>query len=386
MFYTEKDLKDTLGKELEISELAEQRIEDTYREIRGKRKESDRKHGKRKGMHAAAAAAATVILLSGTTVGAAYLSTHMDLLEHVFGQGSRQSQEAYDKVIEDGKGGQLTVTMPSREYVDVDEEQAKLAGQYAEEQNIVRSIGDYTLTVIDHMTDGNAGVVSMKLECADGIRALAGDQETNEAKGVYFTEDRDFSYSLEDVNGNLVAEKTVIDLERSTDTCWYLYASYVCTEPVDGLQLHLEQYDKKVSEADEYEGMNTIREEDILLTSQQMPRIEVVNEENGKRQFAYSEISLSLNLSNGFSLDEYVSEDGDSRFVDPYYVRYLALEYEDGSSYVILDQDNNVDNTNYVCGGMGEEQDVMNLVFNRMVDWGKVEKLVVNDVEFLIEE
>lgn len=176
------------------------------------------------------------------------------------------------------------------------------------------------------------------------------------------------------------------NLERSTDTCWYLYAGYVCTEPADGLQLHLEQYDKKVSEADEYEEMNTIREEDILLTSQQMPRTEVVNEENGKRQFAYSKISLSLNLSNGFGLDGYVSEDGDSRFVDPYYVRYLALEYEDGSSYVILDQDNNVDNTDYVCGGMGEEQDVMNLVFNRMVDWGKVEKLVVNDVEISIEE
>lgn len=384
MLYSEKDLKETLGQEMEISDVVEQRIQDTYEEIRKEKKKMGNTGRRRKGMRAAAAAAVAVILLSGTSAGAAYLSTHTDFLNHVFGQSSRQSGEAYDKVVEDGKGGQVTVTMPAREYVDLDEEQEKLAEKYVEKQDIVRNLGDYTLTVVDHMTDGNAGVVSLKLTCAQGIRALAGDQESNETKGIYFTDDRDFYYYLEDGAGNPVAEKTVMDLENSTDTCWYLYSSYVCTEPADSIQLHLEQYDKKISETETAEAPGVIREEDILLTARKMPETQLVNPENGERQLVYSAISLSLNLSNGFGLDEYVTGTGESRFVDPYYVTYIALEYQDGSRYVVLDDNNHVDNTNYLCGGMGETQDVLNLVFNRMVNWDEVEKLMVNDVEISI--
>lgn len=68
-----------------------------------------------------------VILISGTTAGAAYISAHTDLLGNVFGQQSRTTKEAYDTVVDNGKGG-TTVTMPSREYVAVDEAQAEKTG------------------------------------------------------------------------------------------------------------------------------------------------------------------------------------------------------------------------------------------------------------------
>ena len=49
---------------------------------------------------------------------------------------------------------------------------------------------------------------------------------------------------------------------------------------------------------------------------------------------------------------------------------------------ILLDE--NVDNTNYLCGEM-ENGDTIKIVFNRMVDWSQVETLVVNDVEISVQ-
>lgn len=84
------------------------------------RSEEIQKHQKSGEESMAAAAALAVLLISGTTAGAAYISAHTDLLGNVFGQQSRTTKEAYDTVVDNGKGG-TTVTMPSREYVAVDE-------------------------------------------------------------------------------------------------------------------------------------------------------------------------------------------------------------------------------------------------------------------------
>ena len=78
------------------------------------------------------------------------------------------------------------MTMPSREYVDVDEAMAeKLVEPYVEDLNITRQIGDYTLTIINNISDGNAGVLSLKLENPNGIKAIHADEGTNETKGAY---------------------------------------------------------------------------------------------------------------------------------------------------------------------------------------------------------
>ena len=107
-----------------------------------------------------------------------------------------------------------------------------------------------------------------------------------------------------------------------------------------------------------------------------------MNPENNKEQFAYSAISLSLNLANGFGLDDEIQKEDGQTFVDPYYLKKLVLKYKDGSEYTVLDE--NVDNTNYVCGEM-ENGDTIKIVFNRMVDWSQVETLVANDVEISVQ-
>ena len=57
-----------------------------------------------------------------------------------------------------------------------------------------------------------------------------------------------------------------------------------------------------------------------------------------------------------------------------------AVETKEENMEILLDE--NVDNTNYVCGEM-ENGDTIKIVFNRIVDWSQVETLVVNDVDKL---
>lgn len=251
---------------------------------------------------------------------------------------------------------------------------------YVEDLNITRKIGDYTLTIINNISDGNAGVLSLKLENPNGIKAIHADEGTNEAKGAYFTQDRDFYFYLEGADESLVADKMTIDSKKSSDTCYYLYSSYVCSAKNTDLKFHLEQYGKPVSELKDND-MAT-QKEDIALGIGKMPLTSAVNPENNKEQFAYSAISLSLNLANGFGLDDEIQKEDGQTFVDPYYLKKLVLKYKDGSEYTVLDE--NVDNTNYVCGEM-ENGDTIKIVFNRMVDWSQVETLVVNDVEISVQ-
>ena len=151
------------------------------------------------------------------------------------------------------------MTMPSREYVAVDEAQAeKLVEPYVEDLNITRKIGDYTLTIINNISDGNAGVLSLKLENPNGIKAIHADEGTNEAKGAYFTQDRDFYFYLEGADESLVADKMTIDSKKSSDTCYYLYSSYVCSAKNTNLKFHLEQYGKPVSELKDNDRKKTL--------------------------------------------------------------------------------------------------------------------------------
>lgn len=108
MLYTEKELQDTLKKDVTISKETEKRMQETYAQIRRDTKTSKKRGRKHTSM--AAAAALAVILISGTTAGAAYISAHTDLLGNVFGQQSRTTKEAYDTVVDNGKGG-TTVTL-----------------------------------------------------------------------------------------------------------------------------------------------------------------------------------------------------------------------------------------------------------------------------------
>lgn len=91
MLYTEKELQDTLKKDVTISKETEKRMQETYAQIRRDTKTSKKRGRKHSSM--AAAVALAVILISGTTAGAAYISAHTDLLGNVFGQSRAVRQK-----------------------------------------------------------------------------------------------------------------------------------------------------------------------------------------------------------------------------------------------------------------------------------------------------
>ena len=87
----------------------------------------------------------------------------------------------------------------------------------------------------------------------------------------------------------------MIDSKKSSDTCYYLYSSYVCSAKNTDLKFHLEQYGKPVSELKD-DDMAT-QKEDIALGIGKMPLTCAVNPENNKEQFARfreSEINVQL--------------------------------------------------------------------------------------------
>ena len=53
-------------------------------------------------------------------------------------------------------------------------------------------------------------------------------------------------------------------------------------------------------------------------------------------------------MSRGFGLSEQDAYDADPETI--------AIEYTDGSVYQVLDKEGHIDNTSYLCGGLGEKQ------------------------------
>lgn len=67
-------------------------------------------------------------------------------------------------------------------------------------------------------------------------------------------------------------------------------------------------------------------------------------------------------------------------------VDYLALEYKDGTQYVVLDDGAHLDNTDYGLGSGERPHMVARYVFNRLVDPSQVTAVVVNSQRYETEE
>lgn len=71
--------------------------------------------------------------------------------------------------------------------------------------------------------------------------------------------------------------------------------------------------------------------------------------------------------------------------IDPYEVKKIEIHYVDGSKYVVYDQVGNIDNTNYLCGGMGESKNVLGVAFNRIIDTSKIKDITVNNEKIIVK-
>ncbi|MDO4298470.1 MAG: hypothetical protein Q4C59_08355 [Lachnospiraceae bacterium] len=414
-----KEIEKRLAQNLELSPLAEQKVQEAYQIIRNMEKgkasadwneveqgenavsmtemKGSREQGGRRRYQwlLSPAAAAVCILMVGITAAASvYLLTQKEFLDHVFGNGSRDSIESHTEWM-DGNTDPIQVTYPAREYVDTDEKTVeRLIGNAVAHPGISRRIGAYTVTLEYVVSDGMSACASWKLECEEGIKAIdVSDPLYNESKGVPFTTERDFNFYLCDTQGAQRSGQMLLDQQNSTENCMYLYEMIPVfgmeTEKEEVWTLHMEQYQNTIAEfmrenpprtvyesrlQDVLVGVLTgeifkdpnqkiIWEEDISFTVNLVGTQEYQEGETEKIMFQCSPMSMMLSLGN-------FSE-------NPDFVEYLALRYKDGTEYVVVSRNDGdpVDNTNYTCS-YGTENLFM---FNRLVDWEKVEEVIVND-------
>ena len=363
-----------------------------------------RAHSKKKAprrffMQAVAAAAACIVL--PVVVYAAV--THADFYRNAFGNAGRQSVSAHEEVLDDGKGGQLTVTYPEREYVPIDEEMAEaLIGSNISSEPVEVQINDHKLTINSAVRDENAIVMEFTLECETGVTALNYSELDNEAKGAFMSEESTFSFRVDGT-----AENIYVDLEKSTETCLhcYYYGLFVfdgpladgksptldityadeplvdiyMNEPLDGSYMDESLDGSYMDESlDGTTDKSRIHEAQVAIPAEHtLDLLTFTSDAGGVLEL--SPISLSIDMGKGLGLTNLEA-------YDPIHLNTMSIHYTDGSSYQVYDKDGYVDNTAYMCGGCGAAQTEIMLMFNRLIDPSKIDYVEVNGLIYNVSE
>ena len=372
------------------------------------RAHSKKKAPRRYFMQAVAAAAACIVL--PVVVYAAV--THADFYRNAFGNAGRQSVSAHEEVLDDGKGGQLTVTYPEREYVPIDEEMAEaLIGSNISSEPVEVQINDHKLTINSAVRDENAIVMEFTLECETGVTALNYSELDNEAKGAFMSEESTFSFRVDGT-----AENIYVDLEKSTETCLhcYYYGLFVfdgpladgksptldityadeplvdiyMNEPLDGSHMDESLDGSYMDESldgsymdeslDGTTDKSRIHEAQVAIPAEHTINLLTFTSDAGG-VLELSPISLSIDMGKGLGLTNLEA-------YDPIHLNTMSIHYTDGSSYQVYDKDGYVDNTAYMCGGCGAAQTEIMLLFNRLIDPSKIDSVEVNGLIYNVSE
>ena len=345
-----------------------------------------RAHSKKKAprrffMQAVAAAAACIVL--PVVVYAAV--THADFYRNAFGNAGRQSVSAHEEVLDDGKGGQLTVTYPEREYVPIDEEMAEaLIGSNISSEPVEVQINDHTLTINSAVRDENAIVMEFTLACETGVTALNYSELDNEAKGAWRSEESTFSFRVDGT-----AENIYVDLDKSTETCLhcYYYGLFVFDGPLaDGKSptLDITYADEPLDGSYMDESLDgttdksRIHEAQVAIPAEHTINLLTFTSDAGG-VLELSPISLSIDMGKGLGLTNLEA-------YDPIHLNTMSIHYTDGSSYQVYDKDGYVDNTAYMCGGCGAAQTEIMLLFNRLIDPSKIDYVEVNGLIYNVSK
>lgn len=367
MKYPEKKLQDILKQDIQISETVENKIQDAYKRLP---RQTPRRRMNGINIKTAAAALALCIVLPA----AAYASAKTGFFQAMFGNATKPSNEVLQKEVDTGKGTTTTVTLPSKEYVPVDETEAEeLIGKWVMDKPIVKAIGSHTLTIQNFAYDRNGALLYFTLEREGGVTALAGNEDTNRTKGAFFTEEADFFFTCETENGVDGPSNIYIDTIKSTADKMYGSAYILWADT-------LEDGDIPCLALSTYPGPRKDLTEDTDFTTEKIPLTDKdpipteVIDLDGQAYLEYSPISMTIDMARDLGLSA-------EEAADPYNLKYLAIQYTDGSRYVISDVENNIANDGYALGS-GIYYKTM---FNRLVDTASIKEILVNDVTFPID-
>ena len=394
MGFSEKEMRGILSQDIQVSDTVNKRIQDTYKMLRAEQKRSQRPPRRRRFSYAAATIAVAACL---AVPGAVYAAANLDFFDAMFGNSTKKSTPVIEtevdtgKTNEDGTPKMADVTIPSREFVSVDPQQAQdLTGGGCISEPIVKKLGDHTLTVENMVYDKNGAVITFTLERSGGVTMLIGDADTNVRKGAYFAEDRNYGFSFGTTGDIFGGSNIYVDTEKSTAdkmccTAYLLWSNQLPDGVFPMLSIakypgSLKEVSVKKDEWTEEEWSQKMEEfyaktemEEIVLTDQ--PAIPVQKLEG---YITYSPISLGVDLSKGLGLSE-------ADAYDPVNLSHLEIRFQDGSNYVISDAENHIENSGYVLGGVGDPQTWYMTAFNRIVDINEIQEIVINDETFPVK-
>lgn len=370
---------DSIDETHEFSKSYQQNKKKMLRQYRKELRKPVRSHSMR-----VAAAAAAVIFFAPIITNAA---TNGAFFSRIWGTLGHKNIESHDETFLEEGEDPVTVTYPKREYVDVDPDKAEvLIGDEVSAQPIVKDIGDTKLTITSVVSDGDVAVVEFTLHRDGGVNALNYSQLYNEEKGAWFSEESTFVFLFENCSENIF-----VDLERSTKDTLYCYdymAKDVFGEKTSDLTLKLLQYPctgQELHSADDkaYEQYmaQTKTERITIPIEKEVEKLRYTNSDGGL--LTLSSLGMKVDLSKGLGLSQ-------EEAYNPHNIYYLAVNYKDGTNYVVLDSARDgihdcpeeIDNTSYLCGDLSLHT---TFVFNRLVDSAEVESVTVNETVYLPE-
>ena len=317
-----------------------------------------------------AAAAFLLVFLTPVIVSAASGS---EFFGRLWGTSGKENIESHEEVLYDEeKETSCIVTYPQREYTDEGLDKAEeLLGGGVSYQPIVKEIGDTRLTVSGAAYDGDAAVVEFTLEREGGVKGVLYGQLYNESKGAWFAEDAPFRLVFRDCSENIF-----VDLDKSTEDLLYCYAYLVTDLPDQAAELQVEIYRKQEESGDKVQTDSL-----FIPILGEAKKEEYVNADGGRVRLSPMSMDVDCNIGLGLSKEE---------AYDPWHIYYVAINYKDGSIYVVHEHgveglhscEVEIDNTSYACG---TEDSHMVFVFNRLVDTGNVESVVINETVYTLK-
>lgn len=318
---------------------------EVYRRIRRQAAEQPMK--KRRTLGRLPLAAAIALICLATTAAAASAGLLLqDFLHAMFGSWG---EEASQGVVEYDENGRLVTNIPGWERVPVDETLAdELIAPYAVPQNGSLTWEGYTLTTELNLYDASTGcgILCCTLENPEGLTGY----RTYPDGGVSFTGE------TVSVMTNM-GEALYLDKARSTDQKLALIDYYIADKD-EPSPLRLVEFITTGYYVDVGEIPLTIATEKMTALSLSDGAILV------------SPIGIRADLAG---LTGVKKEEG---------LDSIVLQYRNGTSYVVKDEEAFLDNSSYALGRGSEEI----YVFNRLVDISQLASIVVEGTEYLLAE
>ena len=316
---TEQELREILGGPVEVPDIVEEKMAAACARLRA----GERRPVRRRGLRTVfALAAAAAVLCAGAAAG--YWITRMEV------------------PVEENKPALMVV------------------GDSLPDTGYTWTVGDYTLTVEAYLLDQETGTgkIYFLLERPDGLEGVEIAPEDGE---VWFNGEG-IALTFRVGENERVGYRIYADQARTTDNTLAAVASFVVAgteadwQAADGLTIGF--HDLRLNQNSEKDV--SLLAELELPGAESLPAVTAVNPDTGERAAVLSAIGIALDAED---IDE---------------VDRVVLHYADGSSYVVRDEAQNLDNTEYALGCGSRPDMTLCLCFNRLVDPEQVVSVAVN--------